>query len=57
MAAPADDLRAAEDDLQRIRGLLALVTAWLHNPAYDHTARHALAQSLGIPGPAPERTP
>ncbi|MFJ3699572.1 hypothetical protein ACIPW9_36525 [Streptomyces sp. NPDC090052] len=44
-------LRLAEDDLALLRGRLALVTAWIHNPAYDDTARRALAQALNLPEP------
>ena len=48
-----DLLRAAEDELQRLRGLLATVARHINNPAYDHTARTALAKALGLPEPAP----
>ena len=44
-------LATAENDLALLRGRIALVTAWIHNPDYDHTARTALAQALGLPGP------
>ncbi|MFJ5294498.1 hypothetical protein [Streptomyces sp. NPDC088348] len=44
-------LRAAEDDLALLRARLALVTAWIHNPVYDDTARRALAQALNLPEP------
>lgn len=49
-------LRAAEDELQHLRRTLAAVAAWIHNPAYDTSARTALAHTLGLPAPAPERT-
>ncbi|WP_329474190.1 hypothetical protein OIE75_41120 (plasmid) [Streptomyces sp. NBC_01723] len=45
------DLLSAENDLAVLRGRLALVATWIHNPTYDHTARQALAQALGLPEP------
>lgn len=50
-AATDPALRAAEDELQVLRGRLARVAAFIHDPAYDLTARTALAQTLGIPSP------
>lgn len=50
-AATDPALRAAEDELQVLRGRLALVAAFIHDPAYDLTARTALAQSLRLPLP------
>jgi multisubunit Na+/H+ antiporter MnhG subunit len=49
-------LHTAENELARYRALLALVAAWIHNPAYDHATRAALAHHLGLPAPTPERT-
>ncbi|MFD3336101.1 hypothetical protein ACFWV1_26155 [Streptomyces sp. NPDC058700] len=51
-------LTTAENDLAVYRARLALVATWIHNPAYDTTAREALALALGLPAPrpAPERT-
>lgn len=48
-----DLLQAAEDELQRLRGLFATVARHINNPAYDHDARAALAKALGLPEPAP----
>jgi hypothetical protein len=45
------DLRTAEDDLQVLRGLLAEAVAFIHDPAYDDTARRALARRLNLPEP------
>jgi ribosomal protein S15P/S13E len=50
------DLLSAENDLALLRGRLALVTTFIHNHAYDDTARRALAQTLGLPEPTPEKT-
>ena len=47
------DLLSAENDLALLRGRLAIVTTWIHNPTYDDTARRALAQALGLPEPTP----
>lgn len=44
-------LATAENDLAVLRARLALVTTWIHNPAYDTTARAALAHALGLPEP------
>ncbi|MFH8581679.1 hypothetical protein [Streptomyces zaomyceticus] len=44
-------LTTAEDDLAVLRARLALVATWIHNPAYDATARTALARDLGLPEP------
>ncbi|MCX5000930.1 hypothetical protein [Streptomyces longwoodensis] len=49
-----DALDAAEDDLALLRGRLALTVAFIHNPAYDHTARTALARDLALPEPRQE---
>ena len=40
-----------EDDLALLRGRIAIVATFIHNPAYDDTARRALAQALGLPEP------
>ncbi|MFE7077253.1 hypothetical protein ACFU96_44930 [Streptomyces sp. NPDC057620] len=45
-------LRIAEDELQRLRGQLALVAAFIHDPTHDPSARHALARLLHLPRPA-----
>ncbi|MCQ8833769.1 hypothetical protein [Streptomyces malaysiensis] len=44
-------LRSAENDLQRLRGRLRTVAEFIHDPAIDFAARHALAQRLGLPVP------
>jgi hypothetical protein len=46
-----DVLRAAEDELQRLRHVLGTVARFVNNPAYDHTARAALARDLQLPEP------
>ena len=46
------DLIAAENDLALLRGRIAIVTTFIHDPAYDTTARRALAQALQLPAPA-----
>ncbi|MEU0646006.1 hypothetical protein [Streptomyces umbrinus] len=48
-------LRIAEDELQRLRGQMAAVAAFIHDPTHDLSARHALARSLQLPQPAPAR--
>ncbi|KIF66246.1 hypothetical protein HY68_36670 [Streptomyces sp. AcH 505] len=48
------DLRAAEDELARIRAVITRLTGWINNPAHDITARSNLADHLGLPAP---RTP
>lgn len=44
-------LLTAENDLALARGRLALVVTFIHNPAYDITARTALATALNLPAP------
>lgn len=57
MATRADDLlRAAEDELQQLRGSLALVAAWINNPANDPKARRSLAKHIGLPAPRRPKT-
>ena len=52
MNAAADPaLQAAERELQTLRGRLATTVAFIHDPAYDLTARQALAQRLNLPEP------
>ncbi|MFE6412616.1 hypothetical protein ACFVOR_37415 [Streptomyces sp. NPDC057837] len=46
-----DLLTSAENDLALLRARLAIVATWIHNQAYDDTARRALAQALGLPEP------
>lgn len=46
-----DVLRAAEDELQRLRTVLGTVARFINNPAHDRAARQALAHDLGIPEP------
>lgn len=52
-----DPLAVAENELARLRALIAQVAAWINNPAHDRDARLALAHTLHLPAPAPERTP
>lgn len=47
-------LKAAEDELQRLRGWIAEVAGFIHDPAHDRDARTALARRLGLPEPSPE---
>ncbi|MFG2532785.1 hypothetical protein [Streptomyces sp. NPDC048516] len=47
-------LRAAEDELARLRTWAALIVSFIHNPAYDRDARIACAQTLGLPEPTKE---
>ena len=56
MTPRSDALRAAEDELQRLRGALALVAAWINNPAHDHKARRSLAKNIGLPAPRRTKT-
>ena len=49
------DLLSAEKDLAILRGRLEIVRSWIHNPAYDDTARRALAQALQLPEPRPDK--
>ncbi|WP_158102527.1 hypothetical protein [Streptomyces africanus] len=44
-------LRRAEDELQKLRRMVANTVAFIHDQAYDETARRALAQALGLPEP------
>lgn len=46
-------LATVEDDLALLRARLAIVTGFIHDTAYDSTARRALAQALNLPEPAP----
>ncbi|MFB7738272.1 hypothetical protein ACFC08_28565 [Streptomyces sp. NPDC056112] len=50
-----DPLRAAEDELQRLRVRFARVAAFIHNPAHCADARRSLARDLGLPEPTPEK--
>ncbi|MFI7096784.1 hypothetical protein [Streptomyces lydicus] len=50
-------LRAAEDELARLRTLIAAVAQWIHNPAWDRDARTALATHIGLPGPSNQEKP
>jgi hypothetical protein len=52
-----DMLRAAEDELQRLRSLLATVVAFIHNPAHDAAARSTLADLLGLHAPRVPQEP
>lgn len=46
-----DIIRAAEDELQRLRTVLATVAHFINNPAHDYDARAALAHDLQLPAP------
>ncbi|MER5227120.1 hypothetical protein [Streptomyces flaveus] len=45
-------LRIAEDELRRLRGQMAAVAAFIHDPAHDLSARRALARLTKLPQPA-----
>ncbi|MFF7795602.1 hypothetical protein [Streptomyces sp. NPDC007991] len=49
------DLLSAENDLALLRARLAIVTTWIHEDAWDDTARRTLAQRLGLPEPNPPK--
>ncbi len=50
-------LDSAETELALLRARIALIAAFIHNPTYDHTARQALAETLGLPHPTrPQET-
>lgn len=44
-------LRAAEDELAKLRRRVREVTAFLHDQAHDLPTRQALAQHLDLPVP------
>ncbi|MDR3083695.1 MAG: hypothetical protein LBV60_22730 [Streptomyces sp.] len=48
-------LATAEDDLATLRARIAIVTTFIHDPAWDDTARRTLARRLGLPEPTPPR--
>lgn len=50
-----DLVRAAEDELQRLRLKFGVVARFINNPAYDLTARTALAEALKLPAPENRR--
>jgi hypothetical protein len=51
-------LRTAEDELQRLRALIAAVAGIIHSSIYDYDTRCALAKALGLPEPThPNTTP
>jgi hypothetical protein len=52
----AGDLASAEQELARLRGIVANTVDWIHNPAHDGEARCALARHLGLPEPSQRTT-
>lgn len=50
------NLLSAEQDLAILRGRLAIVTRFIHNPIHDRAAREALARDLQLPAPTQDRT-
>lgn len=46
--------RATEDELARMRHVMARVAAFINNPAHDHHTRTNLAEHLGLPAPRSE---
>ncbi|WP_333745518.1 hypothetical protein [Streptomyces sp. IBSBF 2950] len=51
------DLVSAENELARLRGIVAKTVGWIHNPVHDAAARCALAQLLGLPEPSTRTVP
>jgi hypothetical protein len=51
----AEALRTAENELQKLRALVAAFVAVIHNPVYDFDTRRAIAQALGLPEPSPHQ--
>lgn len=49
------DLLTAENDLALLRARLAIVTTWIHDDAWDDTARRTLARRLQLPEPTPPK--
>lgn len=47
-------LDAAEDELEKARGLIASLAAFINNPTNDPDFCRALAQHLGLPAPRTE---
>jgi hypothetical protein len=50
-----DLVATLEDDLAIHRARTAVITRFIHDPAYDDTARRALAKALHLPEPRPEK--
>ncbi|MFF9204310.1 hypothetical protein ACF1AE_21320 [Streptomyces sp. NPDC014986] len=46
------DLAEAENELARLRRIVADTAAWIHDDAYDSEARRALARRLKLPEPS-----
>lgn len=51
----ARTLATAEDELALHRRRLQDIANWIHDPAYDETARIALARRLALPEPRTAR--
>jgi hypothetical protein len=51
LARRPDALDAAEDDLAVLRGRIAIVTRFLHNPTIALDIRQGLARDLHLPTP------
>jgi hypothetical protein len=49
-----DLLRTAENELQKLRRMVADFVGVIHNPVYDYDTRRAIALALGLPEPSPE---
>jgi hypothetical protein len=50
-------LRAAENELQKLRGMVADAVAVIHDPRFDYDTRRAVAQALKLPEPRTETRP
>jgi hypothetical protein len=48
-------LRTAENELQKLRGMVADAVAVIHDPRFDYDTRRAIAQALNIPEPATQK--
>ncbi|CAK7288605.1 hypothetical protein [Streptomyces misionensis] len=53
----ADLLHAAENELEKLRRLVAGFVGVIHDPAYDYDTRRAIAIALGLPEPAHQTVP
>jgi hypothetical protein len=50
-------LKNAENELQKLRQLVADFVGVIHNPAYDYDTRRAIALALGLREPTPTPGP
>ena len=52
-----DALHTAENELQKLRLLVAAFVGGIHDPVYDYDTRRAIARAIGVPEPRPPRGP